>query len=430
MNSPLGGNQDEKILTKMLAVSLCAALLGGTAAALPAILSDSSITANVAETYGNFQYFAYKDDSITITEYTGNDAEVTIPSEINEKSVTSIANCAFSHKYSLTSINIPDSVTYIGSCAFGCDYDDNRDYVPIEGFIIYGKAGSEAERYAKRKGITFVDNTVAVTRIKLNKTAVTLEKGKTETLTATIQPTNATDKPLTWQTTDKTVATVRNGKITAVGAGTCTVFAKSVNGKKGSCTVTVTAPKPLVNGSVISSELVQTGDKVRISGSAAGGTGSYKYAYYYKRSSNTKWRTLGTEFGTNSSVTFTPTAEADFDVKVVVRDENDTTAEKLFTVKAMNKLALTNVSVLQRTNVRLGTSIPILGKAVGGDGGYTYAFYFKRSTNFKWNVLGTEFGTETTAKLKPTAAVSYDIRVIVKDKSGRTASKIITTTVK
>ena len=64
----------------------------------------------------------------------------------------------------------------------------------------------------------------------------------------------------------------------------------------------------LDNTSVINSDTVQIGDKVRVSASAKGGTGGYKYAYYYKRSSNNTWKTLGTEWGTNSSAAFAPTA--------------------------------------------------------------------------------------------------------------------------
>ena len=79
----------KRILTKVLAVALCAAMLGGSAAALTSVLPDSSITAS-AETYGDFEYFVGDDDTgdddaIIITEYIGSDAKVTIPSKIEGK---------------------------------------------------------------------------------------------------------------------------------------------------------------------------------------------------------------------------------------------------------------------------------------------------------------------------------------------------------
>ena len=186
----------------------------------------------------------------------------------------------------------------------------------------------------------------------------------------------------------------------------------------------------LDNTSVINSDTVQIGDKVRVSASAKGGTVPYTYAYYYKRSTNTAWKTLGTEWGTNSSAAFAPTAEADYDIKVVVKDSEGQTAEKLFTVKAIKELELTNVSVVGRTSVKLGSAIPMIGKAVGGAGNYRYSFYFKRSTNETFKLLGTKYTANASARFKPTTKGTYDIRIDVMDKSGKVERKFFTTTVK
>ena len=189
-------------------------------------------------------------------------------------------------------------------------------------------------------------------------------------------------------------------------------------------------PDALKNTSVINSDIVQIGDKVRISASAAGGTSPYTYAYYYKRSTNSTWRVLGTEFGKNSSVAFAPTSEADYDIKVIVKDSTGATAENFFTVKAVKELELTNVSVVGREKVYLGSAIPMIGKAVGGKSPYTYSFYFKRSTNTNWKLLGEKFQTTATARFKPLAKGSYDIRIDVKDSSGTIAKKVFSSTVK
>lgn len=89
-------------------------------------------------------------------------------------------------------------------------------------------------------------NPIAVKGVMLNKTKTSLIVGATETLTATISPTNATDKKVTWATSDATKATVTNGKITAVaeGSATITVTSASDNTKKATCTVTITALEP------------------------------------------------------------------------------------------------------------------------------------------------------------------------------------------
>ena len=79
--------------------------------------------------------------------------------------------------------------------------------------------------------------TVPTESITLNKTALTLKVGGSETLTATRTPANSTDS-VAWSTSDKTVATVSNGKVTAVKAGTAKITA-TAGGKSAECTVTV-----------------------------------------------------------------------------------------------------------------------------------------------------------------------------------------------
>lgn len=80
---------------------------------------------------------------------------------------------------------------------------------------------------------------VKVTEVKLDKTAVSLKAGETAQLTATVLPDNAADKTVTWTSSSEKVATVVNGKITAVAAGTATITA-TAGGKSATCTVTVT----------------------------------------------------------------------------------------------------------------------------------------------------------------------------------------------
>ena len=80
-----------------------------------------------------------------------------------------------------------------------------------------------------------------VTEVKLDKTSLTLDVGASDTLTATITPDKATNKNVTWSSSNASVATVENGVVTAVGAGTATITA-TVDGKSATCTVTVTAP--------------------------------------------------------------------------------------------------------------------------------------------------------------------------------------------
>ena len=86
---------------------------------------------------------------------------------------------------------------------------------------------------------------VYVTDISLSHTGISLTAGQTFTLSATISPSNATNKSVTWTSSNSAVATVSRGAVNAQKAGTATVYAVSSNGKKASCTVTVAEKQEL-----------------------------------------------------------------------------------------------------------------------------------------------------------------------------------------
>ena len=77
--------------------------------------------------------------------------------------------------------------------------------------------------------------------IILDKTTLSLAVGESAILTATVKPDDATDKTVTWSSSDESVAKVDNGKVTAVKSGKATVTAKC-GGKTAECVVTVTVP--------------------------------------------------------------------------------------------------------------------------------------------------------------------------------------------
>ena len=82
-----------------------------------------------------------------------------------------------------------------------------------------------------------------VTGVSLDPNTLTFNVGGEETLTATVAPTNATNKNVTWSSSNSAVATVdQNGNVEAVGAGTANITVTTQDGNKtATCTVTVTA---------------------------------------------------------------------------------------------------------------------------------------------------------------------------------------------
>ena len=79
--------------------------------------------------------------------------------------------------------------------------------------------------------------------VSLDKTEITLKPNATAKLTATVAPDNATDKSVTWSSSDTTIATVTStGSIKAVKNGTAVITAKTSNGLTAQCTVNVSTP--------------------------------------------------------------------------------------------------------------------------------------------------------------------------------------------
>ena len=120
------------------------------------------------------------------------------------------------------------------------NYNFGNDKIEVYG-IVNGFADTN-------KGFIKVDDLtstkpLSVSSIKLNATSITLKNVRSYKLIATINPTNATNKNVTWTSSNTRVATVdANGNVKAVGAGTATITAKSNNGKTATCKVTVINP--------------------------------------------------------------------------------------------------------------------------------------------------------------------------------------------
>ena len=89
--------------------------------------------------------------------------------------------------------------------------------------------------------VTVTQSAVSPTSVSVVPTSLSLEVNQTANLTATVYPSNATTS-LTWSSSNTNVSKVSNGKVTAVGAGSCVITVKTSNGKSATCNVTVAEP--------------------------------------------------------------------------------------------------------------------------------------------------------------------------------------------
>ena len=145
--------------------------------------------------------------------------------------VSTIGNNAFKDCVKLTEVTIPRGTATISTSAFS--------YPDI--LTIYGVSGTTAETYAGQIGAKFVAIDKPATKVTLSKTELTLNKGQSAKLTATIEPNDFTDAAK-WKSSDTSIVTVvDDGTVKAVGVGTATVSFFAGN-TKASCKVTVLQP--------------------------------------------------------------------------------------------------------------------------------------------------------------------------------------------
>ncbi len=123
--------------------------------------------------------------------------------------------------------------------------------IDSEGFLILRGEGTstitvtadDACKEAATCEVTVSIANVSVTGVSLDKTTASLAVGETVTLKETVAPADATDKTVSWSSSDEKVATVAEGVVTAVAAGSATITVTTTDGSKtATCVVTVTVP--------------------------------------------------------------------------------------------------------------------------------------------------------------------------------------------
>lgn len=170
------------------------------------------------------KYFPQEEEEIPATDI-----------ELNRERVEMNVGDTFTLVATLTPSDATDTVEWGSSDEEVASVEDGLVTALKEGTArIEAKAGATAAFCS----ITVKKGVVAVESIGLDKQSLELELGKSALLTATVLPENATDKTVEWQSKNVKVATVANGKVTAVAEGETMVTAKA-GSKEVSCKVTV-----------------------------------------------------------------------------------------------------------------------------------------------------------------------------------------------
>lgn len=139
----------------------------------------------------------------------------------------------------------------------------NEEIATVEDGVVTAKKAGEATITAKTEdgektascSVTVKEKVYPVESVSLDKTEATLEVGETITLIATVSPDNATDKTVTWSSSDESIATVEDGVVTAIGVGSATITAKAGD-KTATCAVTVIKKNIPVSGLSLNKESI------------------------------------------------------------------------------------------------------------------------------------------------------------------------------
>ena len=254
-----------------------------------------------------------------------------------------------------------------------------------------------------------ISQSITPTSIYLNQTSLTLGAGESYTLTKSVYPYNASTS-YTWSSSNTSVATVSNGKVTAKKSGTAYITVKTSNGKTAQCKVTV-KPAPTSVKTNPASVTLGVGEKYTISESTNSGT--------YANASNLKWSTSNSSVATvtkGSGNKATVTAKGVGTAYVKITLYNGKTAQCKVTVKP----APTSVKSYP-ASVTLGKGENYTIAAGTNSGSWSTTYTWSSSNNSVATVTGT-----TANKAKITAKGTGTATITIRTFNGKTATCKVT----
>ncbi len=175
----------------------------------------------------------------------------------------------------------------------------------------------------------------------------------------------------------------------------------------------------LANASSVTDNSVTLGESIVMLGNATGGKGNITYKYEQKLSTVSTWTTVK-DYSTSGAAVFKPSAAGTYNVRITAKDSTGKTAAKTLNVAVTGVLA--NTSELSTDKIHLGESVTVKASATGGQGSYTYAYYYKKFTQKNWTTV-SNFSTTATATVTPKESGYYQICVKVKDSDGTIAKE-------
>lgn len=401
-----------------------------------------SVSASSTVKSGDFIFNVGK-SSATVVEYIGNSTSVKIPSKVNKKPVTAIADYAFSQNKKMSSITIPDSVKQIGEAAFNECIALKKVVLPenltkiksaafwsctsLKTVVMKQNVTSFGQNifkwcnkptvyvYSKTKAETYVksceDVTLGYMTISSLKTdsSISVPIGQTKKLSITISPSKVYNSKLTYTSSDTNVATVSSsGVVTAKKCGTCTITVKSNDSGKKSCktTITVTPAKiTKLNQSAV------TATSYTLSWAKA--NGATKYALY-KYNDNTKnWDRISTSKTSYTYSNLPLGSTGKFKIKAYVKVGKTNIYGPMSSTFSFSTLKPANVSTLNISSSTQNSVTLSWKKAANAN---LYKIYSYNAAKKTYTLLASTSALSYTVKnLSPNSEYSYAVKSGIKN---------------
>ena len=175
-----------------------------------------------------------------------------------------------------------------------------------------------------------------------------------------------------------------------------------------------TVVESLVNTSNVSQHAI-VGQKVVLKGSATGGDGNYKFAYYYRRNSDKTWKVAGTEWGTSQFATFKPGYADVYEICIKVQDGSGTIIKKYLSLAA-NKTEnnLECYGSVSKTMFTFGNTITIKGSAKNNSGAVKYKYEFRKASSWTFETI-KDYSSSRSVSWKAPQKGSFTIRITADD---------------
>ncbi len=329
------------------------------------ITPENASNQNVTWSSGNDAVSVESDGTVTASKVTSAPVTITVTTADGGKTATCTVTVTAASKTELTEAisQAKSAKANIETSTDGSDIPTTKKWVTSEEMGAFESAITAAEEVNKKEHATATEIANAVTALNsakatfesakkdgtkvevtlsVNPTSLAIEAGKSETIMATVMP---SETEVTWTSSNESVATVSNGTVTAVAAGSATITA-TAGGKTAKCSVTVTPANVEVTGVTLSpaSATLVSGDTITLKPtiSPEGATNT-----------NVTWNSSNTSIVTvnNGVVNVVGTGTASITVTTVT--------EKRIEITGSNSVAMGSTATLTASVKPDGTTTPV-----------------------------------------------------------------------